>query len=280
MVKVFDGSIEPLSREDDEILKMAVNIINEAEKQKIVLRILGAIAIFLHGGEFANLYKKLGRLPDRKNLFTDIDLIGYSSQRLKIREFFEDFLKFSPDLHVLLISEGKRLIYHPPGKSFHIDVFFDTLSFSHDVPFGKKPGKGRLELDFPTVTPTDLLLEKLQIHEINEKDLIDLIVLLRSHEYSDQDEKDKINSKYIARLLADDWGFWFDATSNLRKLSKYVENCYKNRIIQMQDKEDVLQKVNQLLKIIEEEPKTKKWKRRAKIGTSKPWFRTVEEIIR
>lgn len=280
MAKMFDKSIKPLSIEDEEILKMAVNIIKEAEKQKIVLRILGATAIFLHGREYVNLYKKLGRLPNRKKLLTDIDLIGYSSQRSKIREFFEDFLKFSPDLHVILISEGRRLIYHPPEKDFHIDVFFDVLSFSHDVPFGKKPGKGRLELDFPTVTPTDLLLEKLQIHEINEKDLIDLIVLLRSHEYSNYDEKDKINSKYIATLLADDWGFWYDATSNLRKLSRYVENCYENQSIQREDKEDVLQKVNQLLKIIEEEPKTKKWKKRAKIGTSKPWFRVVEEIIR
>ena len=37
----------------------------------------------------------------------------------------------------------------------------------HDIPF-----KDRLEIDYPTIPLAELLLEKMQIVQINEKDLI------------------------------------------------------------------------------------------------------------
>jgi len=279
------GGIPPnirdiLHEKDIKIVETAINIVRKGEEQNIVLRILGAIAVVLHAGEFAQLYKKLGRLPEGENIFTDIDFIGYSAQRAKIRKFFEDFLKFSPDMHILLITGGKRLIYYSDDKNIHIDVFFDSLEFSHTISFGNKPGKGRLELCSPTISPTDIALGKLQIHQINEKDLIDLIVLFRSHEVAAQDEPDKINAKYIASILADDWGFWYDATTNLKKLKEYTLMRVKNGKLKEQDGQNTIQKINYLTETINSEPKTKKWKKREKIGTSKPWYRVVEEITR
>src|SRR5436853_4006800 len=71
----------------------------------------------------------------------------------------------------------RRLVYYEGADRFHLDIFLDKLEFSHDILFGKKPGNGRLELDFPTISLTDLVLEKLQIHRIGRKDLVDLLVL-------------------------------------------------------------------------------------------------------
>ena len=45
--------------------------------------------------------------------------------------------------------------------------------------------KGRLQLDDPTITTTDLLLEKMQIAEINLKDIKDTLVLLLDHPIGD-----------------------------------------------------------------------------------------------
>jgi hypothetical protein len=42
--------------------------------------------------------------------------------------------------------------------------------------------KDRLEKDYPTIPLEELMLEKLQIVKINEKDIKDLIVLILEHE--------------------------------------------------------------------------------------------------
>ena len=41
---------------------------------------------------------------------------------------------------------------------------------------------------------------------------------------------------------------------------------------------DVISNVDELLAMIEAEPKTKKWTKRAKKGTSKQWWQAVEEV--
>jgi len=68
-----------------------------------------------------------------------------------------------------------RLLFHDPVYGRHIDIFFEKLDFSHVLPL-----KGRLEAETLTLPLAELLLEKMQIAQINEKDLIDTIMLLRS----------------------------------------------------------------------------------------------------
>ncbi len=102
-------------------------------------------------------------------LFTDLDLAGYNKQGGDINKFFTKELGFQPDTLVNGMFGHKRRIYYHPQNKYHVDVFMDKLEFSHAVDFGEKPGSGRLELDSPTITAVDIVLEKLQIHEINEK---------------------------------------------------------------------------------------------------------------
>jgi hypothetical protein len=170
------------------------------------------------------------------------------------------------------------LIYHHPKDLYHVDIFFDRLEFSHDVYFGEF-GRGRLELDYPTIPLADLLLEKLQIHKVNMKDIVDMIVLLYGHEVCSSD-RECIDSKYIAKVLADDWGFWYDATQNLEKVKTYVSKYVSEGKLWSDVEVVVKERIDKILKTVEEEPKTDKWLKRAKIGTSKPWYREVEEVIR
>lgn len=78
------------------------------------------------------------------------------------------------------IWSGRRIFDHPTLP--HVDVFFDELNFCHKVDFRK-----RMDTDSPTISLADLVLEKLQIVEINEKDLKDLIVVNLEHPLSDSD---------------------------------------------------------------------------------------------
>ena len=187
---------------------------------------------------------------------------------------------YKPDKMIIALTGGRRLIYYHPNNAFHVDIFFDKLEFSHDVVFGNKPGRGRLELDFPTITLADLVLEKTQIHEINRKDIIDLIILFLGHEVGEASGREVINGKYIASVLSKDWGFWYDATNNLRKVEYFTKKFLESNKMECRQYKTIVGRINRLMSIIEAEPKSKKWLKRAKTGTSKPWYRSVEEISR
>ena len=147
------------------------------------------------------------------------------------------------------------------------DSFFDKLAFCHTINFA-----GRLELDSPTITLGDLLLEKMQIVEINEKDIKDTLIMLREHEIQES-EKESVNARYIAKLLSDDWGFYHTATTNLDKVKSHLD---KFTSLSDEDRQDIRSKVDILLGAIEKEPKSMKWQMRAKIGTRKIWYTKVE----
>jgi hypothetical protein len=133
---------------------------------------------------------------------------------------------------------------------------------------------GRLEQDYPTIPLADLLLEKTQIVKINEKDIKDTLLLLRTHDIGN-DDKDVINASWIAHTLKDDWGFWYTVTTNLNKV-----NAYKNQYdwLSTEDRAIIESRINKLLSAIEAEPKTSRWRFRARIGTKKKWYNDVEEL--
>jgi len=261
---------------DGEMVEEAVRLVEAAKERGIILRILGAIAVRIHSAGLEDLHKRLGRLGDSERSFTDIDLIGYSSQHGEIRKLMERELSFNISRQFLLLYGRERLLYHHPQNLYHVDIFFDKLAFSHDIPFGKM-GRGRLELDYPTITATDLLLEKLQIHQINEKDIKDILVLLRAHELA-RGEGDHINVEYVAELLGDDWGFWMDATENLRKALAFARRYRDESLLSDDDLKEIEEKIQRLLEVLDKCPKTRNWHKRAREGARRKYWRDVEEL--
>ncbi|MEM4090854.1 MAG: hypothetical protein QXQ46_08985 [Thermoplasmatales archaeon] len=240
------------------------------------MRIMGSLAVFIRVSncpECIQTYKSLGRFGEGKPLFTDLDIVAYSKQAKKVNDFLVRNLRFQPNIYVnTLYSNTRGIYYHPDGK-YSVDVFYDRLSFSHDVEFAEG---NRLDNAGYTIELEDIVLEKLQIHEINRKDLIDLFILFLAYKVSDKKE-DGIDGSYIARVLADDWGFWFDATNNLKKISEFIK---KEQKVEKKHLEQVEVRISKLQELIEKEPKTKRWEKRSKKGTSKPWYNEVEEVER
>jgi hypothetical protein len=187
----------------------AMEIVQAAKERGVELRIMGAIAYRLHCEKFLYLYSELKREP------TDIDFASYSKYRSDITKLITEH-GFVPDERFMSLHGEKRHIYYDTGGR-HLDVFLDELDMCHRISF-----KGLLEKDFPTLTPALLSLEKLQIVEITEKDLKDLTVLFREHEVGETDD-DEINGKFVAELLAGDWGFYQTAMTNLGKLRESLD---------------------------------------------------------
>jgi hypothetical protein len=247
-----------------DFLQEAYRITDAAKTEGILLKLLGALAFHIHCPKFSYIQEMLGRS------FTDIDFAAYRNESSRINKLFAELgYQYDPRVRALF---GSRLIFDDAsGTSRHCDVFLDKLEFCHDINF-----KGRLELDDPTVPLAELLLEKMQIVKLNEKDIIDTIMLLREHEIGESDN-DTINAAYIARLTARDWGLWKTVTMNLEKVKGAAQSFNK---LSDEDKEHVDVKVTALRGRIDNESKTRGWKIRAQIGEKRKWYRDVDELLR
>jgi hypothetical protein len=248
----------------DLFVNKALEYVQEAANKNITLRIMGGLAIYLHSKNCEGLWGSLGRLGEK--VFTDIDFMSYSYLNSKILEFFKK-KGYSYEQDFLNIGR-KRLIF-TGGAVPMIDVFFDKLEMCHVINL-----KDRLKVDSPTIPLADLLLEKLQIVRINEKDIKDVIVLLRAHNVGENDE-DTINIKYIANLFYDDWGFYYTATTNLEKVRRYLDGC---NVLTDKDRIDIANKINTIIAEVNSAPKSLHWKIRAKVGPRKKWYQEVDEV--
>jgi hypothetical protein len=238
-------------------------IVEHAKAEGIPLRMFGAAAIFYHCPAYSRLFVALGRSPG------DIDFATYDKYSSKVADLIEG-LGYEEDMTVTAFGSG-RLIFRRKSDGMHCDVFLGKLQMSHTVSFEK-----RLELDYPTVPLADLLISKMQIFKLNDKDAIDTVVLLREHSLGSSD-KETINSDYISQLCAKDWGLWRTMTDNLRKVSSLVQGY---PALDDVDRKDVSAKVEALLATLEASPKSLSWKMRARVGDSRKWYNEVEDLYR
>ena len=240
----------------------AVRIVGTSSEKGLILRLLGSLAFHIHCPQYAYLQKQLGRA------YTDIDYAGYKAQTAQIGQFFITS-GYSEDAEVNTYFAGERMIYNQPSSGLHIDVFFDRLNFCHEINWA-----GRLEVDQPTLPLAELLLEKMQIVKINEKDIIDTLMLLLEHPMGDSDIE-TINLKHISQLCVKDWGLWRTVTMNLDKVAQMALGYSQ---LSAEEKAYLAAQVNTALARINNEPKTISWKVRAKIGDRLKWYQDVDEV--
>ncbi len=234
-------------------------ILNEGEQRGLVLRAFGGVGFYLHSRD-RSLFVRLGRDP-----INDLDLVGLSEQRNEVKKLFRD-LNYHVDWDLLVAGEGRRFLFQrvddPPVE---VDLFIDRLEMNHRIEF-----RDRLRLQPSTLPLVDLLLQKLQIVQLNRKDIVDLVVLLAEHELGGEGPG-SIDTAYMARLLGDDWGFYYTVTLNLQHVREFLaENPIDVHA-------EVEQKLDRLQRDLEAAPKSRRWKMRARIGTKVKWYDDVDE---
>lgn len=237
-------------------------IIKASDEAGILLRVIGSLAFQMHCPEYGYLQEAMGRA------YTDIDFAAYRKQTKEIKQLMTD-LGYSENREVFIVSEGERSIFDRPEIDLHVDVFYEKLDFCHVISW-----EDRLEVDSPTIPLAEMLLEKMQIVEINEKDVIDTIMLLLEHPLGDTDEE-TINIKRIAELCSTDWGLWRTTTMNLDKV-RQLAHGYEQ--LKDEHKTHVEAQVAAALERIEEEPKSLAWRLRARVGDRVRWYKEVDEV--
>jgi len=245
-----------------EFLEQVEKITRLARERKVLLRLVGALAFNLHCPEYNHFHIKL------KRVFTDIDFASRVAYLEPIRDLFRE-LGWDEDVTVTTLYGSERMIFNDPKSGLHSDIFFDKLDFCHVLPLAD-----RLEADPLTIPLAELFLEKSQIVKINEKDIIDIIMLLREHPVGDSDDE-TVNGKVIARICANDWGFWRTTVMNMEKVRGMLE-VYEG--LTAEDKQTVSERLQQIQDLMDQEPKPLSWKMRNRVGDRVKWWKDVDDL--
>lgn len=203
--------------------------------------------------------------PPLSRRYVDIDLIGRRRETAKISQLFKE-LGYTPRERFNALH-GSRLIFNDMKNQRRVDIFLDVFQMCHRFDF-----RDRLGLERATISLSDLLSTKLQIVEINEKDIKDIAALLLDHELSSEELPDRVNADYIAKLCADDWGTYKTFTMNLAKMPGFLSGIGLDE----DQKKIVVDRAETIRSAIESMPKSTVWKIRAAVGERKRWYELPE----
>jgi len=231
-----------------------------ARDQNATFALLGGVAVRLHAPEVpASL--------DRE--YKDLDFAvpkGASGSAGKLLTA----AGYEPQVMFNAMNGKERLLYHDTQHARQVDVFVGAFRMCQEIPLSE-----RLKPGDKTVPLAELLLTKLQIIELNEKDIRDTVLLLHGHDVADHDD-DAVNGARIAELCASDWGLWRTITKNLEGCVPHVAEYALPEAKTSQIKE----RLTRLLAHIEAAPKSRAWKMRDRIGERKRWYDLPEEVER
>ena len=141
--------------------------------------------------------------------------MGLRNQRKEINTLFLD-LGYTPRTTFNAMNGHTRLIFNDIANERRVDIFLNEFEMCHKFDF-----TNRLKMHSLTLPLADLLLTKLQVYEITEREYKDVIALLKDFKLSDGDaDPDTINAKYIAKLCSKDWGLWKTLSLNLERIEE------------------------------------------------------------
>ena len=233
----------------------AGRIADVAKKAGVRVKLLGGAGIHLHSPSAAR--------PPLKRKYGDLDYAISKKDRKGVLALFSA-LGYEANERFNLMNGDTRLYFFDSGHGRQVDIFIDVFKMSHVIDL-----RGRLDGDGPCATPADLLLSKLQIYEINRKDLIDVIALVLDHPVGEGD--DAIDARYVARLACEDWGLCRTVQLNIPKLLHTLDELDV-------DRELVRSRVAEIQGAIDAGPKPLKWRLRAQVGDRLQWYELPEEV--
>ena len=243
-------------------LEEAVQICATAAEERITVRMAGGLAIQYLTPEF----------PPRGGDRQDLDLAIQASDRRPLTQFLSEH-GYVADKNFNALYGHKQLYFQSTHTQRSLDVLVDRLHMCHTVEF-----KGRLSRMPVTLDLTDLLLTKLQIVELNEKDAQDVLYLVSAYPVRNGDEPGTIGLDRILQLVGNDWGWWRTVTMNLERITALADSDGR-ALVPKGGKHNALEQLSALGKAIEVAPKSLRWKARAKLGERVRWYETPEETL-
>ncbi len=224
------------------------------------LKLLGGVAI-------RRLYPETAEHPALQRTCKDIDFAVGKKEAKGLNQVFMDS-GFAADRHFNALHGATRLLY--TAGELQADVFVSVFEQCHKIVL-----EHRLDLLEETLPPADLVLMKLQVVQINEKDLQDLCVLLLGAELGANDAPGVINVDYLIGITSEDWGWHTTCSDSLEKLTHYAEER-----LPKPERASLETKIAELQQRMNGSPKSLKWKMRSALGRKMQWYELPEEARR
>jgi hypothetical protein len=254
------GATGAESAEVEDALEEALAIVRGASERGIPVRLVGGLAVRVLCPDF----------PPRVRDAQDLDFASVGRATSALTAFLGE-RGYVPDKTFNALY-GRKQLYFAHGESGRaLDVIVDKLEMSHTLEF-----KDRIERLPYTLGPVDLLLSKLQIFELNDKDVQDVVYLLSAYAVSDSDHIGTIDLRVFRQVVGEDWGWWRTVTMNLDRIAELL-GAERERLVPSPAALNPTEGLKELQQAAEEAPKSRRWKMRARLGDRKRWYQIAEE---
>lgn len=242
-------------------LEEAVELIGAAEAIGVPLRLVGGLAVRVLCPDF----------PPRTRERQDLDLASTSDARPALASFLQE-RGYEADRRFNALYGHKQLYFaSPQGRS--LDVLVDRLEMCHVLEFRERIARMPLTLDV-----TDLLLSKLQIVELNEKDAQDVLYLLSAYPVREGDEPGGVGLDRIGVIVAGDWGWWRTLTMNVERIAELATTTAADLVPRGASHDPVAQ-LRRIGEHAHAVPKTLRWRLRARVGDRARWYQLPDEQV-
>jgi hypothetical protein len=241
-----------------DILREARRLVALAAERDVRARLIGGLAVLDHAH---------APMPDTyAREYGDIDLVIRRGEHRRCEELMAAS-GYTPIARFNALRGADRLMFEDERHSRRVDVFVGRFEMCHSIDLSD-----RLPEDGTTLTLADMLLTKLQIFELNLKDVYDALVVLRDHELAEGGGSELIDSGHVRDVCSADWGWYTTVTDNLAKLDAASDE------ILSADSPRARARIAELLDVLESSKKSRRWKMRSAVGRRTPWYALPEEI--
>ena len=229
-----------------------------AQERGITVRLLGGVAVAMAAAS---------PLPEGlQRVYKDLDYVVARKDAPKWALLLEAS-GYVADVGFNSLHGSQRLLHYDTANSKQLDTFVGEFAMCHVLNLER-----RFPKDVMTLAPVDLLLTKLQIVEVNDKDLVDTVALLLTHDVSEN--PGDLSSSSFASVIGADWGWYTTITDNLVKVATRLES------VALADEQRALVRgrIDALVRTAQTCSKSLKWKARAVVGRRMPWYDLPEEV--
>ena len=270
---LYSATMEPGTRTLEDPLAEALRIVAAADRDGLLLRLMGGMAVRAHAPEWTHRTRRVE---------VDLDFATRSKDRKAVYKLLERE-GYTPDKRHNAMFGQHQGYFVDEARRRPVDVLVDKLEMCHRIEFAD-----RLAASRPTLPLADLLLSKLQIVKINRKDVLDALVLLAEHPLAQDDgaadSEHGQGAISLPRILAhhlERLGLVADRDRQPQSAPGLPRHGLHDGDLDVGARPvhfTVHDQVTALSDAIEKAPKSTRWKLRSAIGERQQWYVEPEEV--
>jgi hypothetical protein len=241
----------------------ALRLISVMQQRGVIIRLLGGLAVSLRCPSAS--HRALNRV------YADLDFVTRKKQARELEMLLQEE-GYRAERRFNALHGDQRLLFFDDAHERQIDIFLGVFEMCHKLVLEQ-----RLELHPFTLDPADLLLTKLQIIELNDKDMRDMLALFLDFEpaASTTQPGEELDMSIIIRLCTQDWGWYTTVNDNLERIAQEARATLEANELQL-----VLARIQMLQQRLQQAPKSMSWKMRDVVGRRVQWYDLPEEARR